>query len=100
MRLCNSRLPEEHFVSGIYPAVWPGRKYDPAGLGASPWPAGGLETHGSGGSLSDDSRMTPTAGQIQDKAQGPEGRLTFMMGRLKKKGMTNISFTRKQDPDL
>ena len=48
----------------------------------------------------DDSWMAPTAGQIEDKAQGPEGRLTFMMGRLKKKGMTNISFTRKQDPDL
>ena len=48
----------------------------------------------------DDSRMTPMEGQIEDKAQGPEGRLTFMMGRLKKKGMTNISSTRKQDPDM
>ena len=38
--------------------------------------------------------------QVEDKAQGPEGRLTLMMGRLKNKGMTNISFTRKQDPDL
>ena len=48
----------------------------------------------------DDSWMAPTTGQIEDKAQGPEGRLTFMMGRLKKEGVTNISFTRKQDPDL
>ena len=48
----------------------------------------------------DGSWMAPMAGQMEDKAQGPEGRLTFMMGRLKKKGMTNISFTRKQDPDL
>ena len=48
----------------------------------------------------EDSLVTRWVFQMDDKAQGPEGRLTFMMGRLKKKGMTNISFTRKQDPDL
>ena len=59
------------------------------------WRVTGQTTH-----EPDDSWMTQTAGQIENKAQGPEGRLTFTMGRLKKNGMTNISFTRKQDPDL
>ena len=40
------------------------------------------------------------AGQIEDKAQGPEGRLTFMMGRLKKKGVKNITLQGVKDPDL
>ena len=52
------------------------------------WQFTGVMTHGS-----EDSWVTRRVLQTDDKAQG-------LAGRLKRKGMTNISFTRKQDPDL
>ena len=62
-------------------------------------------THGSGGSLSDDSRagrLTDGPDDGSDRRLGPRPRRPahVMVGRLEKKGMTNISFKRKQDPDL
>ena len=41
-----------------------------------------------------DSLVTRWAGQIDDKAQGPEGRFMLMVGRFKRKGMRNIYLTR------
>jgi len=49
--------------------------------------------------------VTWQADQRSDKTRGPK-RLKaqkagyVMVGRLKRKGVRNISFTRKQDPDL
>ena len=37
---------------------------------------------------------------MDDKAQGPEGRLMLMVGRFKRKGKKDIFLTRRQDPDL
>ena len=44
--------------------------------------------------------MALTAGQTDDKGPRPSRLGRVIMGRLKREGMRNISFTRKQDPYL
>ena len=103
-------------MSGIYPAVLPVRKYDPAGLGGSPETrltlgsspetrltlGDSLETRPSLGNL----LVTRRVGQTIDKTQRPRRRLVgrpayyVLVGRLKRKGVRNIFLTRKQDPEL
>ena len=88
-------------MSGIYPAVWPGRIYDPV-----EWRF--IDNPPEGWRLTDDpdgpgdSWVTRQVGQKEQQDtmawQADHGRPThIMVGRLKMKGIRNIVLQRKQD---
>ena len=47
-----------------------------------------------------DLMMASTASQTDDKGPRPSRTAHVIVGRLKTEGMRNISFMKKQDPDL